>query len=191
MAESNIALNDGEKILWQGRPEASVLGVWFFTKVIGTALIASFLTFWSLGVFGGIWAAATNEGQGFNPLSSIGQALRIVVPLCALAAFAYVVALRKTYQYFVTNQRLVFIGGLLMKKRRSVHYHKVTDVEVSQNFLEQLLGIRSLKIFTAGTSSMGGWGWERAEITFAGLKEADTAEQIVNSTLKSYRATGE
>lgn len=191
MSENSLTLNDGEKILWQGKPEASVLGVWFFTKVINFTLVAAFITFWCFGFFGGMWATATNQEQGFNPFSTVGQALKLVVPLCALGAFVYVGALRQTYRYFVTNQRLVFIGGLLVKKRRSVHYHKVTDVEVSQNFLEQLFGVRSLKIFTAGGSSFSGWGFERAEITFPGLRETSEAEQIVNSTLKSYRATGE
>lgn len=188
--EDFLVLDEGEKILWQGKPDASVLGVWLFTKGFAFVFAAAFLTFWSCGFFGGMWAVATKQ-EGFNPFLTAGQVLKIVIPLCVLGAFVYIANLLKTYRYFVTNQRIVFIGGLLMKKRRSVHYHKVTDVEVSQNLFEQLLGIRSLKIFTAGTSSsMGPWG-ERAEIEFQGLKEADTAERLINTTLKSYRATGE
>ena len=190
MTEDDMALNDGEKILWQDKPNASLLGVWFFTKVVCFVLVVTFLTFWCSGFIGGMWAAATHRKMN-NPFMLAAQVLKFTVPFCALAALAYCVSLRQTYHYFVTNQRLVFIGGLLMKKRRSVHYHKVTDLEVSQNFLEQLLGIRSLKIFTAGTSSVGAWGLQRAEITFPGLKEADTAEQLINNVLKSYRATGE
>lgn len=191
MAEGGIALNDGEKILWESRPEKSMLGVWFFTRVIGFTIAAAFLTFWSFGFFGGMWAVATKQEQGFNSFLAAGQALIWVVPLCVLGSFGYASALRKTYRYFVTNQRLVCAGGLLVQKRRSVHYHKVTDVEVSRNFLEQLLGIRSLKIFTAGTSNPNPWGGGRAEIVFQGLQEADRAEQIINTTLKSYKATGE
>ena len=190
MTENAIVLNDGEKILWQGKPDASVLGVWFFTKVVWFVLIATFFTFWSFMFIGGMWAAA-NRAKDFNPFVPAGQALMLIVPLSALAASVYCAILRGTYRYLITNQRLVFIGGLLMRRRRSVHYHKVTDVQVSQNFLEQILGIRSLEIFTPGTSSMVGWGKERAEITFSGLKETGIPEQIVNNTLKSYKATGE
>lgn len=187
--ESSVALNEGEKILWKDRPDAAIFGVWFFTKGIPFVFATAFLTFWSFGFFGGMWAARTRQ-EGFNPFLATGQALKLVIPLSVFGMFVYLIGLRKTYRYFTTNQRLIFVGGLLMKKRRSVHYHKVTDVEVSQNFIEQLLGLRSLKIFTAGTSSMGPWG-ERAEIEFQGLKEADTAEQLINQTLKSYKATGE
>lgn len=190
MDAKRFALDEGEKILWEGEPVSSVVGIWFLTKGLWFAFMGGFLVFWCFGFFGGMWAAATKQEQ-FNPFLTAVGVLKWVVPLCLAVAFAYLIQLRRSYRYFVTNQRVVFIGGLLRKKRRSVHYHKVTDVEVSQNLLEQIAGLRSLKIFTAGTSGMGGWGMERAEIEFQGLKEADQAERLINNTLKSYRATGE
>lgn len=186
---SSIVLEEGERILWEDQPKASVLGVWFFTKGLSFVFAASFLTFWCFGFFGGIWVVATKQ-EGFNPLLTAGHALMLIVFLSIAGVIPYLIGLRQTYQYFVTNQRVIFVGGLLMKKRRSVHYHKVTDVEVAQNFIEQLLDIRTLKLFTAGTSAMGPWG-ERAEIEFQGLKEADRVEQLINGILKSYKATGE
>ncbi len=191
---ASIALNQGEQVLWEGRPSAAVFGVWFFTKALPFTIIFAFIVFWAFGFFGGMFLVMTAPRADMNPFTLALPALLILGPLCFLGGLAYCWALRRTYRYAVTNQRVVFMGGLLVRRRRSVHYHKVTDVEVSQNILELLLGIRTLKLYTAGTSSTFAvpWGWgERAEITYPGLEDAQTPEQIVNNTLRTYRATGE
>ena len=36
-----------------------------------------------------------------------------------------------------------------MRRRRSVPYHKITDLEVTRTLLDQLLGIGTLRIYTA------------------------------------------
>ena len=86
---------------------------------------------------------------------------------------------------------MIFDGGIFIKRTRNVHYHKITDVEVNQNILEQMVGLFSLKIFTPGTASMGTPGFDWAEITFLGLKDAETPAQIINNKLKEFKATGE
>ncbi len=189
-----IALSDGETVLWEGAPAPAVLGVWLVTKALPFTATSAFLAFWAIGFFGGMWAVSTGSGKDFNPFGLIGGALLKVAPLAFLLACGYCWRLRQTYHYFITNQRAVFVGGLLTQKRRSVHYHKITDVEVSRNIVEQGGGIASLRIFTAGGT--GGymtwpWGGERAEITFPGLADPGTAEGILNARLKNYRATGE
>ena len=188
-----LALSQNEQVLWEGRPSPAVFGIWLFTKVIPATFAASFITFWVFGFFGGMWAATKRADEVFNPFALALPTLFVLAPLCFAGALAYCWRLRITFRYVVTNQRVVFNGGVLVRKRRSVHYHKVTDMEVSQNLLEQLLDIRTLKIFTAGTSSFAGWPWggERAEITYPGLREVQVPEQIINNTLRSYRATGE
>ncbi len=79
----------------------------------------------------------------------------------------------------------------MVKRLRNVPYHKITDVEINQNIAERILSIYSLKIFTPGTGSVGMPGFEKAEITFYGIKDAESPAQIIQETLKKYRATGE
>ena len=193
-SEQPLALSEGEAILWTGAPSPVVLGVWLGTKVLPFMLVSTFVVFWAFGFFGGMWAVTSGAGKDFNPFGLAGGAVFKVSPLALLLSCGYCWRLRQTYRYFITNQRAVFVGGLLVQKRRSVHYHKITDVEVSRNLLEQAFGLGSLKVFTAG--STGGyvswpWGGERAEITFPGLRDAETAEGILNGRLKDYRSTGE
>ncbi len=87
--------------------------------------------------------------------------------------------------YYVTNQRCVLHGGIWRKTVRSIPYHRITDVEASQNAIEQLLGISSLRIFTPGTGGQG------AEISFEGLKDNQTPAASINEILRKFEATGE
>lgn len=117
----------------------------------------------------------------------------ILGPVILLLALIYCRVLRKTYVYYVTDQRCVFHGGILRRIERSVPYHKVTDVEMSQNIVERILDISTLKVFTPGTSSMQTslFGGQRAEISFDGLKDNETPASTINEILRKFRATGE
>jgi uncharacterized membrane protein YdbT with pleckstrin-like domain len=187
-----MKVQEDELIIHELRPESAILGVWFFTKCLLAAFVGGFLCFWCFGFFGGILGAARRTDSSF-PLA-IGAIMALVVALVVLVlALVYCAFLRKTYLYYITNQRCIFHGGILRRIERSVHYHKITDVEMSQNILERILGISSLKIFTPGTSGvkMSPFGGERAEITFVGLKDNETPAATINGILRRFKATGE
>ncbi len=75
---------------------------------------------------------------------------------------------------------------------RSVPYHKVTDVEVSQNIIERFLGISSINVFTPGTASVqqGSFG-HRAEIRFQGVSDTEEPADTINKMIRQSRASGE
>ena len=64
---------------------------------------------------------------------------------------------------------------------------------MSQNIVERILGISSLKIFTPGTGSMifSPFGGQRAEISFVGLKDNEAPSISINEILRKYKSTGE
>lgn len=187
-----MKLQDGEEILHEMKPEASILGIWFVTKCLGFAFLGAFLSFWASGFFGGMFCATT----GSNSVSPITTGLRLapVVGITFLVlALLYCSALRKTYHYWITNMRCVFHGGIIRRVERSVPYHKVTDVEMSQNIVERALNISSINVFTPGTASMqqGGFGQQRAEIRFEGLVDSETPTETINKMVRQVRSTGE
>ncbi len=162
--------------------------IWFFTKCVIPGLFCAFLTFAPLSVFGDVSAAERRAG--------IVRALIAAVAACSVVwalVLVYCVYLRRTYVYYVTNQRCVFRGGILQRIERSVPYHKVTDVEMRQNIVERVLGISKLNIFTPGTASVVNtpFGGPRAEISFIGLADSETPAATINETLRKFKATGE
>jgi uncharacterized membrane protein YdbT with pleckstrin-like domain len=185
-------LTEGERVLWSGGPHTSVLGVWVFTKALPAIFMAAFLALWAFLFIGGMWATANGVEKDFNPFRGVGRALIVLVPVTLALSIVYIAALRRTYRYDISDQRVLFIGGLLVRRRRSVPYHKITDVEVSRNLLDQILGISTLKMYTAGSTSFRAWPLkDQAEISFPGLVDEQHAEGILNTTLSRFRATGE
>ncbi len=188
-----MKVQEGETIIHELRPESAVLGLWFFTKCLLAAFVGGFLCFWCFGFFGGILIGVARRTDSSFPLAA-GAVMALIVALVVLVlGLVYCSFLRKTYVYYITNQRCIFHGGILRRIERSVHYHKITDVEMSQNIFERILGISSLKIFTPGTASMkmSPFGGEKAEITFVGLRDNELPAATINGILRTFKATGE
>jgi len=64
---------------------------------------------------------------------------------------------------------------------------------MSQNIIERLLGISTLKLFTPGTGSMmvSPFGGQKAEISFVGLSDNETPAESINNILRKFKSTGE
>lgn len=173
---------EGEDIIHQLRPEPNILVIWFFTKCLPTAFIGGFITFIAFSVL---------LRDIFLGVSII---VSVIAPIILILVLIYCSYLRSTYIYYVTNQRCIFHGGILRRIERSVPYHKITDVEMSQNIIERVLGISTLNIFTPGTGSMyqgSPFRGQKAEISFVGLKDNETPAESINQILRKFKATGE
>lgn len=184
-----MKLQQDEEIIHEMRPAGAILVIRFFSKCLLLAPVGAFAAFVSCMI---LTAAFFRDIEDLMLTIAITSAVVAAAALLTLAA-AYCVYLRRTYVYYVTNQRCVFRGGILRRIERSVHYHKVTDVETSQNIVERALGISTLNIFTPGTGSMVAtpFGGQRAEISFVGLKDSETPAATINEVLRKFRATGE
>lgn len=186
-----INLQEGEEILFEGRPEERIFKMWFFTKVIPTTALASFITFFAL-MFLWVFFVAIPSGEKNLPFPVyLLRIAFIFAPFWFIFFLFYYRALKNTFHYYITNLRCIFKGGIFVRRRRSVPYHKITDVEINQNIIEHYLCLYSLKIFTPGTGSVGATGFEKAEIVFYGLNDAEVPARIVQDILKKYKATGE
>jgi len=109
-----------------------------------------------------------------------GWALALVV-IASLFIHIYLIYLRKTYRYIITNRRCVFIGGILKRIERTVPYKKITDIQRSQNIIERMLGIWNVQVFTPGTASMQiGQAKARAELNFDGLMNSEELYEAIN-----------
>jgi len=181
-----MKVQEGEEILHELGPERAVLWIWLFAKALPIGLAGGGVGFGLVGISGIIFSFG-----GFSFIGGIAGAI-ILGPGFLMLAMIYCEFLRRTYVYYITNQRCVFHGGIIRRVERSVHYHKVTDVEMSQHIIERILGISTLNIFTPGTSSrVGDSSFQKAEISFVGLKDNESPAETINGILRKFRATGE
>ena len=179
-----MQLQKSEKIFYEAGPKSSILVIWFFTKVLFGTFIFGFLSFWASGFFGGFFIAIFKPDNPEN-LLSFWQMIPTILPLFVIIAFVYTYYLRKTYRYYVTSQRVAFEGGIILKKTISVPYNKITNIDMTQNIVEQILKIYSLEIQTAGT------GIKKAEMFFVGLEDAELPQKLILKALKTYKRVGD
>lgn len=166
-----LYLQPGEKVLYQDGPKGQILILWFFKSMLLAIPISLFFS-------------------GFVNFAAIAFALTgfifsfiLTFILVFIILFLYHIALRMTYKYHITNERIIFEGGILMKRIKSVPYHKVTDVSISQNIVERILGIARANIHTAGT------GMQHPEIQFSGLSDPEKPQSIVVKRLRVFQTT--
>jgi uncharacterized membrane protein YdbT with pleckstrin-like domain len=125
-----------------------------------------------------------SDGQAPHAIRSMGLLSAVVFALAFIFSFLYAYLLRGTFRYYITTQRCVFAGGILRYRERSIPYHKITDVELSRNILERILGISSIRVFTPGTSSNLSWGpfggGQSPELKYEGLEESEEQTESIN-----------
>jgi len=177
---------EGENIIHELRPARNLLVIWFFTKCLPLGFIGLAVT----PVFGILESIERLDKSKIVFLIVVCVALILAGIILGLV---YYIFLRRTYIYYITNKRCVFHGGIIRRVERSVPYHKITDVEMSQHIVERILRISKLNIFTPSTGSMspGQIGGQRAELSFVGLKDNETPVTTINEILRTFRATGE
>ena len=184
-----MKLREEEAVLHQLKPVSKVLVIWFFTKVLAYTVASSFFFFWLFSMITGIFGLyqGSDDTDGFV-IAAIGAAA--LMGVCFILSLVYVYFLRGTYEYFITNQRCIFVGGIVRYRERSIPYHKITDVERSQNIIERVLGVSSIRIFTPGTSSsfsFGSWGGQRPELVFEGLESSEDETESINLIVRDSR----
>ncbi|MCD6237503.1 MAG: PH domain-containing protein [Thermoplasmata archaeon] len=71
--------------------------------------------------------------------------------LSALAVFAYV----KSHRYIITDLRIIFKGGIIKKRERTLRYDKITDVDGEQGILGQIFGFGTIIPITQSGFGLG------------------------------------
>lgn len=168
-------LQQGEKLLWHDKPSNLVLVSWFFTRVLLLSIVLSWiLSALSIPIVFGLFLS--KGVSGIHALFGLSTIIWLVLFIILLL---YHFILIRTYEYYITDQKIILKGGVIIKSLRNIPFHKVTDLEVSQNLIDQILNIYRLKIQTAGT------GMRKPEISFIGLKDAKTPENILSNIVSN------
>ncbi len=109
-------------------------------------IIASLLTIrWSifflyLGVFAG--------GVGLMLLQGGLDVSSVFIPFYSVAVsiigFLIVELYRRSHKYIISNLRIIFKGGVVTKRERTLRYDKITDIDAKQGILGQIFGFGTI-----------------------------------------------
>ena len=120
-------------------PYWSTLVAWIIVLLI-VGVFASLITIrWSiffmyLGVvLGGVgiifWLGWQDSANAFIPLYTIS---------ISVLGFLLVEWYRRSHKYVISNQRIIFKGGIVTKEERTLRYDKISDINVKQGGLGQI-----------------------------------------------------
>jgi len=123
----------------------TVILVWGFGLLL-VGVIASLITIrWSifflyLGVLAGgiaimFWSGGQNDAGIFIPFYSVAM---------SIIGFLIVELYRRSHKYIISNQRIVFKGGVLTKQERTLRYDKISDINSKQGILGQIFGFGTI-----------------------------------------------
>ncbi len=166
--DMKVYLQEEEKVIYEGYPQPVILVLWFF-KALFFAVIISFFINTFLTV---LTRNFTSYGINY---------FLVFIPVLVIS-FIYQIFLRRSYHYYITNERVIFQGGILLRQIKNVPYHKVTDVSIYQNIIERIIGISTLNVHTAGT------GVQMPEIRFVGLYNPEKPHMFILKELKAFKS---
>ena len=165
--------------------------IWAFTKCLVHGFASGFFLFSIVYMYIGV--ISTSKATSKDDIMFIFSMDMLLV--CSIMAFlGFVISLIyhryliKTINYVITNKRCIYVGGILRKVMHSVNFGKITDVEISQNIFEQILGVSTLGLFTAGTASVNPRNLNKPipELCFTGLDLVEDVGQYIIENLPTH-----
>lgn len=124
---------------------------WFPVLAWGLVLllvgvIASLLTIqWSIFfLFLGIFAGGLSLMLWQNWLGDSGIFIPFYSVAVSIIGFLIVELFRRSHKYIITNFRVVFRGGVITKRERTLRYDKISDIDAQQGVLGQIFGFGTI-----------------------------------------------
>jgi len=174
------------KNLFNTNPWMSVLAwglvMLLFGVIASLVLIRWRIFFMYLGVFlGGVGLMLWQ-----NWLNSAGIFIPFYMIAVSILGFLLVEWYRRSHKYIISNQRIIFKGGIFTKQERTLRYDKISDISAKQGIIGQIFdfgtiipisqsgfGLGSDKTFAAGGVQIGE---KKAKLLglFGGGKEVQT-----------------
>jgi uncharacterized membrane protein YdbT with pleckstrin-like domain len=182
-----MQLLPGETVLLEAKPSANVATTWLFSKALPIGFYVGVLLFVS-------WIFFNSPAErGKPPPHGLSVGVSVIVGgfLVAWAiAYVYCRQLAQSFKYTVTSQRFIFSGGIVRRVQHAVEHRRVTDVQLSQNPVEQLVKLSSVSLFTPGTASVrpSSKNQPMPELRLEGLPNGEEAFALVSACVQKAKS---
>ena len=109
-------------------------------------VVASLITIrWSIFIlYAAIFLSVAGLIFWLNLQESIGVFMPIYTIFLSIGGFLAVEAYRRSHKYIISDQRLIFKGGIITKEERTLRYDKISDINAKQGILGQIFGFGTI-----------------------------------------------
>ena len=120
------------------------LSLWGIGLILA-GIIASLITVrWSITI---LYSAIFVSGVGLVfllGLQDIGIFAPVYTIFLSFAGFLIVELYRRSHKYVISNQRIIFKGGIVTKAERTLRYDKISDINAKQGIIGQIFGFGTI-----------------------------------------------
>ena len=122
-----------------------IVVVWALVLLV-FSVIASILTIrWSIFfLYLGIIAGGIGIMASFNWLETASLFIPVWSVCMSILGFLLVEWYRRSHKYIISNLRIVFSGGIITKRERTLRYDKISDINSEQGILGQIFGFGTI-----------------------------------------------
>ena len=125
--------------------ELVAIGVWGMVLLVVGVIAALTTIRWSIFfMYAGIFLGGMGLMLWQNWLDSAGVFIPFYTLAIAILGFLLVEWYRRSHKYIISNQRIVFKGGIVTKEERTLRYDKISDINAKQGVLGQIFGFGTI-----------------------------------------------
>lgn len=96
--------------------------------------------------------------------------------LLMLPILAYIPAFYKSLEYSIDDESVKLQKGVFWRKRVTVPFTKITNIDVTQGPVQRMFNIGSIQVQTAGASGQSGG---QAELTMVGIRDTEGLKDTI------------
>lgn len=109
-------------------------------------VIAALITIrWSIFfMYTGVFLGGVGLMVWQNWLGAYGVFIPFYTLAISIIGFLMVEWYRRSHKYIISNQRIIFKGGIVTKEERTLRYDKISDINAKQGVLGQIFGFGTI-----------------------------------------------
>ena len=125
--------------------EITAIGVWGMVLLVVGVIAALTTIRWSIFfMYAGIFLGGIGLMLWQNWLGAYGSFIPFYTLTISILGFLLVEWYRRSHKYVISNQRIMFKGGIITKEERTLRYDKISDINAKQGVLGQIFGFGTI-----------------------------------------------
>ena len=122
-----------------------VLVAWAIVLLLAGVIASLIMIRWSIFfMYLGVVASGITLLFVFNAQEAANVFIPFYTISVSIIGFLMVELYRRSHKYIISNQRIVFKGGIVTKQERTLRYDKITDISSKQGVLGQIFGFGTI-----------------------------------------------
>lgn len=121
------------------------VAVWGLVLLVVSVIASIIKVLWRLFF---LYLAVVLIALGFiywlNLFDSANVFLPVYTVVVSIIGFLMVEWFRRSHKYIISNQRIVFKGGVITKEQRTLRYDKISDINTKQGIIGQIFGFGTI-----------------------------------------------